>query len=273
MQQLHGKIALITGAASGIGRATAEAFAREGTDVVIADVNESGLKSAAESIRALGRKVVPIKADVSRRDEVEALVKEALAAYGRVDILMNNAGVGLAAEIKDMELSDWEWIMGINLWGTIYSLHYLLPHMVQRKSGHIVNVASGAGLCGLPISGAYTTTKFGLVGLSEVLRTELEGSNIGVTVVCPGVVKTNIFSATRVKGFPQGVTQLPDYMGMSSEKAATRILQAVKRNEAVLVLTPFAKVTFAVKRISPALGRQVARSVYKYFMKQKLGDA
>ncbi|MEW6440533.1 MAG: SDR family NAD(P)-dependent oxidoreductase [bacterium] len=270
MKDLKGSVAVVTGAASGIGKATAEALAREGADLVITDVNEAGLQETGERIRTLGRKVLAERSDVARREEVESLSKRVFEEVGHVDILMNNAGVGLAAEIKDMELSDWEWILGINLWGAIHTLHYFLPHMVDRRSGHIVNVASGAGLVGLPVSGAYSVTKFGLVGLSEVLRTELERFHIGVTAVCPGVVKTNIFNATRTRKFRPEVTQLPDYVGTTPERAAQHIVRAIRKNQAVLVLTPFAKVSYALKRISPALGRQIAKGIHRGFLKHKI---
>lgn len=277
MKDFRDKVVLVTGAASGIGRATAMEFAREGANLVIADVDEPGLESIAAEVRSLGRKALPVKTDVSHRDEVETLCKRALQEFGKVDVLMNNAGVGMACEIKDTDLSDWEWIVGINLWGPIYTLFYLLPHMVERKSGHIINVASGAGLIGLPASGAYTTTKFGVVGLTEVLRTEMERFHIGVTAVCPGVVRTPIFDRTKVKGFKQGITRLTEmkgnpFRGVTPEEAAKKIIGAVKRNQAVLVFTAFATVLYNMKRISPGLARMTARGMFNFFLKQKEED-
>lgn len=278
MKDFRDKIVLVTGAASGIGKATALGFAREGANLVVADVDEGGLERTAEEIRGVGRRALPVKTDVSRREEVEVLCRKALEEFGRVDVLMNNAGVGMACEIKDTDLSDWEWIVGINLWGPIFTLHYLLPHMVERKSGHVVNVASGAGLIGLPASGAYTTTKFGVVGLSEVLRTELERFHIGVTTVCPGVVRTPIFDRTKVKGFKQGITKMTDmkgnpFKGVTPEQAAKKILRAVKRNQAVLVFTAFATVLYNMKRVSPGLARITSRGMFNFFLKHKEGGS
>ena len=268
MKNLKDKVALVTGAASGIGRATALKFAEEHADLVIADVNETGLIETAEQIRALDRKVLPVRTDISQRDQVEALCRSAIEKFGGVDILMNNAGVALYAEIIDTDLSDWEWMMGINLWGAIYTLHYLLPQMVARKSGHIVNIASWIGLLGQPANGAYSVSKFGIVGLSETLRAELERFGIGVTVVCPGVVKTNIFGSVKLKGFKPEATRMPDYLGITPEQMAQRIVRAVKKNKA-LVLTDIAKVAYGIKRLSPALGRQIARGGVKMFLKYK----
>jgi NAD(P)-dependent dehydrogenase (short-subunit alcohol dehydrogenase family) len=256
MKDLKDKIVLITGGASGIGQATALRFAREGAHIVLADVNEKGLKDTAEQIEALGRKALPLRTDVSRREEVEEMSRKALEEFGRVDILMNNAAVALFAEIKDTGLSDWEWIMNINLWGSIYPLHYLLPQMVERKSGHIINVASWAGILGTPSCGAYTTAKYGLVGMSEVLRAELRRFGIGVTAVCPGIVKTNIMDAAKMKGYREEFREKAKMLGNTPERVAKKIVRAVKKNRA-LVLTDFAIFAYNAKRLSPALGRLI----------------
>jgi NAD(P)-dependent dehydrogenase (short-subunit alcohol dehydrogenase family) len=270
VKDLKNKIALVTGAATGIGEATSLAFAREGCDLVLATrANAKGLNATADKIRAMGRKALTVMTDVSKRDDVEKLCQTALKEFGRVDILMNNAGVGLGCELKDMSLEDWDWVMGVNFWGSVHTLYYLLPHMVERGSGHIVNVSSGAGLTGLPASGAYTASKFGLVGLTEVLRTEVERFGIGVTVVCPAVIRTNIFDSTRVKGFKKEVTKPPVFMKMTPEKASLLIIRGVKRNQAVLVITAFAKICYNIKRFSPALFRQVAKGMFSQSLKHK----
>jgi len=271
MKDLKGKVALVTGAASGIGQATSLKFAQEQADLVISEVNEDRLKETADQIRALGRKVLAVRTDISKRDEVEALCNNALAEFGRVDILMNNAGVALYAEIKDTDLDDWEWMLGVNLWGPIYALHFLLPQMIARGSGHIINISSWIGLLGQPANGAYSASKFGILGLSEALRAELERFGIGVTVVCPGIVQTNIFKAVKVKGFTPEVTKMPGYLGTTPEGAAKKILHAVKKNQA-LVLTDFAKIAYAIRRFSPALARQIGRGGVKVFQKYKLED-
>ncbi|MDD5223989.1 MAG: SDR family NAD(P)-dependent oxidoreductase [bacterium] len=268
---MKNKIALVTGAATGIGEATALAFAREGCDLILATrKNAEGLKGTAEKIKAMGRKALTVMADVSKREDVERLCQTALKEFGRVDILMNNAGVGMSCELKDMSLEDWEWVMGVNFWGSVYTLHFLLPHMIERKSGHIVNVSSGAGLIGLPAAGAYTASKFGLVGLTEVLRTEVERFGIGVTAVCPAVVRTPIFDTIKVKGFKKEISTPPAIMGgMTPDQAASRIIKAVKRNQALLVITAFAKFCYNIKRLSPALGRAVCSGMFRELLKNK----
>ncbi len=269
MKDLNGKVALVTGAASGIGQATSLKFAQEQADLIITDLDEDRLKGTTAQVRALGRKVLPIRADISRRDEVEALCNKALDEFGRVDILMNNAGVALYADIIDTDLADWEWLLGINLWGPIYAMHFLLPQMIARKSGHIINISSWVGLLGIPANGAYAASKFGIVGLSESLRAELEQFGIGVTVVCPGIVQTNIFKAIRVRGFKPEATKMPGFLGTTPEGAANKIVRAVKKDQA-LVLTDFAKIAYGIRRLSPALARQISRGGVKVFNKYKL---
>jgi NAD(P)-dependent dehydrogenase (short-subunit alcohol dehydrogenase family) len=270
MRDLKNKIVLVTGAATGVGEAAALAFAREGCDLVLATrKNADGLKATADKIKAMGRKVITVMADVSRREDVERLCQTALKEMGRVDILMNNAGVALIAEFTDTTLEDWEKIMGVNFWGPVYTIHYLLPHMIERKSGHIVNVSSAAGLNAPPAASAYSASKFGLVGLTEVLRTEVERFGIGVTAVCPSVIRTNIFDATQVKGFKKEVAQPPAIFRKTPAKAASEIIGAVKRNQALLVITANAKAFYYTKRISPAMFRLVARGMLREFLKKK----
>ncbi len=268
MKKLKDRVALVTGAASGIGRAISLNLASEGVDVVIADVNEDGLRDTAEEIKSLGRRALPVRADISKREEVEELCQQALKEFGQVDILINNAGVALYAALEETDLSDWEWIMGINLWGPIYTVHYLLPRMIERKTGYIVNISSWAGLLGQPGNGAYSATKFGVVGLSEVLRIELERHGIGVTVVCPGVVRTNIFKSLRLKGFSQDVRKIPPFVGITPERIAKRITRAIKKNRAQ-VITGIGKFGYGLKRLSPTLARQIGRGGLKVFDKYK----
>ncbi len=268
MKDLFGKVALVTGAGSGIGRAISLTLAGEGVDVVIADVNEDGLMDTAKRIRSLGRKALPVRTDISKQEEVEELCGKALEEFGRVDILVNNAGVAIYAELKDTNIADWERIMGVNLWGSVYTLNYLLPQMIERKSGHIVNLSSWGGLVGMPANGAYAVTKFGIVGMSEVLRIELRRFNIGVTVVCPGVVRTNIFNALQLKGYSSSIRNVPGFLGITPEFLSVRIVRAVKKNRA-MVVTGIGKFGYRLKRFSPALSYQLGRIALWTFSRYK----
>jgi NAD(P)-dependent dehydrogenase (short-subunit alcohol dehydrogenase family) len=267
MKKLTDKIVVVTGAASGIGQATAVEFAANGADVLVSDVNEAGLAETVSAIEEKGRRAEAIPVDVSKRDQVEAMINKAIDTFGRIDVLMNNAGVGLSGEMRHLSLQDWEWIMGINLWGPIYGIHFALPHMVKQRSGHIVNVASAAGLIASSCMSAYTTTKFGLVGLSEVLRNELVRFGIGVTVVCPGFVRTNIFDTTEARGMEgvPGGDDLPSWLGISKEVCAKNILRAVQRNKFLIIPGPEMKVVYSFKRFAPFLYRGVTKMMGKQF--------
>jgi NAD(P)-dependent dehydrogenase (short-subunit alcohol dehydrogenase family) len=267
MKNLEDKIAVVTGAASGIGQATAVEFAAKGADVVISDVNEAGLAETVSAVEAKGRKAVALGVDVSKPEQIEGMIHKTIDTFGRIDVLMNNAGVGLSGEMRHLSLQDWEWIVGINLWGPIYGIHFALPHMVEQKSGHIVNVSSSAGLIASSCMSAYTTTKFGLVGLSEVLRNELARFGIGVTVVCPGFVRTNIFDSTEARGMKDvpGGDDLPSWLGISKEACAKNILRAVQKNKFMIIPGPEMKVVYGFKRFAPFLYRGVTKMMGKQF--------
>ncbi|MCU0821541.1 MAG: SDR family oxidoreductase [Spirochaetes bacterium] len=271
MKDLKNKIVLITGAASGIGRAAALEFASRGSHLVIADIDENGLEDTAREISAKQRESFAIKTDVSKKGDVEKLIKKAIERFGRIDVLVNNAGVGMNSEIRDMDISDWEWIIGINLWGAIHTVHYLLPHMIKQGCGHIVNVSSAVGLASyVPIQAAYTTTKFALVGFSEVLRTELERLGIGVTVICPGGIKTPFFKTAKVKGFKKEVMDfIPDSIFGTAEEVAREIVKGVIRNRPVVIVTGVAKLMVILQRISPSIIRYISKMNMKMFLEYK----
>ena len=253
MKYLGGKTAVITGSASGIGRATALEMAREGMNVVIADVKEAGMEETAAQARDLGVKAAVKKTDVSKKVEVKALIDFAVEEFGGIDLMMNNAGVGVITEMRDLSLEkDWEWIVGINFWGTVYGCHYVLPHMIQKGSGHIINVSSAAGIFTVPGGAAYSATKFAVVGMSEVLRSEVARLGIGVTCVCPAFVKTSIAEGTRTSGLKEmDLSKAYNYWGQMPEKTAVKILKGVKKNKRLLLPTIDAKIFYFLKRFFP----------------------
>ena len=193
-----GKVAVITGGASGIGRATALALASEGCSVAIADINDERLKSTANEIREAGAKCLAVRCDVSSDAQVDELAERTFAAFGDVDILMNNAGVMLRGKPEEMPLDEWEWIFGINVFGVVRGIRAFLPRMIERGSGHVVNTASIGGLVGGRWhSASYSSSKFAVVGLSETLFVYLKRKGIGVSVLCPGGVRTNLNEGIR----------------------------------------------------------------------------
>jgi NAD(P)-dependent dehydrogenase (short-subunit alcohol dehydrogenase family) len=195
MRDFGGRVAVVTGGASGIGRALAERCAAEGMQVVIADVEQAALDRTAAELGVAG-----IQTDVSNAESVAALADAVLARFGRVDLVCNNAGVGGGGLMKDQTLNDWKWVLGVNLWGVVHGIQFFLPHLLANpEGGHIVNTASMAGLAAWPGIGPYNASKYAVVGLSETLAAELEadGARVKVSVLCPGWVRTNILDSQR----------------------------------------------------------------------------
>jgi NAD(P)-dependent dehydrogenase (short-subunit alcohol dehydrogenase family) len=200
VQSLKGKVAVVTGAGSGIGKALALRFADEGANVVLADVQEDALISAVAEVRDRGVEALEVLTDVSQFESVEAMAEAALERFGTVHVLCNNAGVGGGGRIANQQLVDWQWVLGVNLWGVIHGIHAFLPILeANGEEGHIVNTASVAGLVAGPGIGPYNASKFAVVAISETLFHELaaSGSKVGVSVLCPGYVRTNIASSQR----------------------------------------------------------------------------
>lgn len=273
---LRGKIVLVTGAASGIGRETALAFARRGADMVICDVNEVGLAETESAMRGMGREVMARRVDVSNGDEMEAFAAQVHERVEAVDVLMNNAGVGLGASFLDTTIEDWKWVIGINLWGVIHGCHFFLPRMVaRRRGGHLINVSSTAGYVAAEPLSAYCTTKFAVLGLSEALRDELAPHRIGVTIVCPGIINTPITQSSPLRGAtatPEARRRMVEMYrrrNYGPERVARNILKAVQRNRVVAPISPEAWAMYYLKRFAPwavalvnqAVGRRMRRDL------------
>jgi NAD(P)-dependent dehydrogenase (short-subunit alcohol dehydrogenase family) len=196
MKELKGKVAVVTGAGSGLGRAMACAFAAEGMDLALGDVDLQGLRETAETC---GGRIFTMRCDVSQATEVERLRDATIAALGRVHLVCNNAGVSPLGAVWENTPADWQWILGVNLWGVIHGVRAFTPHLLAQNEGHIVNTASVAGLIAPPGSGAYNVTKHAVVALSETLHHDLRERNsaVGVSVLCPAYVPTRITESER----------------------------------------------------------------------------
>jgi len=278
--EFAGKLALVTGAASGIGRATALAFARAGADLVVCDLNETALEETAAAARALGRRVLARRVDVARRDDVAAFADAVHREHEAVDILMNNAGVGLGGGFLETGLADWEWILSINLWGVIHGCHFFLPAMIRRgRGGHVVNVSSAAGFLATEALAAYSTTKFAVFGLSEALRDELLPHRIGVTTVCPGIINTPITRNARMLGrvatdnARAALVSFYERRNYGPDRVAAAVLKAVARNRAVAPVSPEAWVMYFMKRLAPALTARINRSMQARMEREMLAGA
>jgi NAD(P)-dependent dehydrogenase (short-subunit alcohol dehydrogenase family) len=260
VRSLNGKAVLVTGAGSGIGRATALACARRGGRLFIGDLDESGLDATAAAIRALGGSVTARRVDVADREAMRAFADAVHAEVEAVDLLVNNAGVAIGGGFLHTSLDDWNWIMSINAMGVVHGCHQFIPAMVARgRGGHVVNVASCAGYVATAALAAYCTTKFAVVGLSEALRDELKPHRIGVTAICPGIVNTPITGSARMRG-PDGtpearqrVIEIYQRRNYSPERVAAGILRAVQHNRGLAPITAEAWVLYYLKRLTPGL--------------------
>ena len=221
MQQLAGKTAFITGGASGIGLALGRAFAEEGMNVMLADIESSALDAAVETLRKSGTRVQAVLCDVADPASVEHAAQATYAAFGNLHVLCNNAGVAGGSGIDAISLPTWRWVLDVNLMGVVHGIRTFLPHMrAHGEGGHIVNTAAMAGLqSGLGFS-PYAASKFAVVALSEGLHLELRELGIGVTVLCPGYVRTNMSRSARNRQERYGAWQPPAPDGKGSRMAA-----------------------------------------------------
>lgn len=207
MTDIAGKTAFITGGANGIGLAIGKALAGRGANLMLVDLNEEGLAEAKRGFEGANIRVETAVCDVAQEAAVKAAADKAVEAFGKVHIIVNNAGVALGGQPGEIALQDWRWIVDINLMGVVYGVECLLPHIKSHgEGGHIINVASMAGHVAMPGMGPYHATKFAVVGYSEALRAELAGDNIGVSALCPGWVKTSIH--TSIANRPSGGVDL-----------------------------------------------------------------
>ncbi len=231
MKEFQGKVAVVTGAASGIGRALAERCAKEEMKVVLADIEEQALMQASRDLAAQGAQVLAVPTDVSQAGEVETLARKAFETYSAVHLLFNNAGVGAGKSAWESSLADWEWVLGFNLWGVIHGIHFFVPRMLeQRSEGHIVNTASMAGLTYGPGQSIYKVSKHGVVSLSETLYYELalRGASLKVSVLCPGLVSTNILDARRNRPARLQDASVKEPLSPQAEAVVQRFQQAVR---------------------------------------------
>lgn len=263
MSDFQGKSAIVTGAASGIGRALSVELARRGAKVLLTDVNEAGVREAAAAIGGAARARV---LDVRDADDVERAVAETVDAHGAIDLLVNNAGIAIGGELQELALGHWRRIIDINVNGVVHGVQAAYPRMVKQGRGHILNIASLAGLGPAPLLVPYSATKHAVVGLSTSLRIEAAALGVRVSVACPSAIETPILDSenpadlpslswrpnmrrflTRLAGPPYPVSQM-----------AVEVLDAVERNEAVIVLPARARAAWRIGRLFPGLVEKLA---------------
>lgn len=261
-----GKVAIVTGAAGGLGKALAQEMAARGGHVVLADIDAALLQETASELRAGGARLDSKTVDVRDADEVADLIEETHRHLGRIDYLFNNAGINLCAELRDTSLEDWNRLIDVNLRGVIHGVHAAYPIMREQGFGHVVNTASAAGLVPAAAEGAYSATKHAVVGLSSALRIEAEAFGIRVSVVCPGLIDTPILESTKyVKLDPSSLVAVTPQKPMDARKAARVILRGVERGDFFIVVTATAHAIWRIHRVAPDASIRLGRLAIEKF--------
>ncbi len=269
MKNLNARVAVITGAGSGIGRAISILLAEEGCHLAIADINQEGLMETLRQIEKPGRKISTHLLDVSNLKDMTAFCNDVLKIHGDVHLLINNAGVAVNDLVVDGLIEDFEWIMGINFWGVVYGCKLFLPQMLKTDRAHIVNISSIFGLAGIPSQATYCSTKFAVRGFTESLRSELMDTHVSVSCVHPGGVATNIEKKARFRKSFDGstheeLTRTVEKLAFNSpEQAAQIILKGIKANKEKIVIGSDAYFVDIITRLFPVFYSRILRVIFK----------
>ena len=253
MQTLRNKVALVTGGASGIGRAITLKLAAEGTDLYLLDIDAARLAEVVTAARRLGVTAVGRQCDVSRLAEITACVDYGLGRWNHFDLLVNNAGIAYYGHTDQLSEEHCERLLAVNLHAPMHFTRLLLPNLLTRPEAHILNVASFFGLIGTRKLAAYSASKFGLVGFSESLRAEYARTCVGVTALCPGFVATGLFAKAPLGRERRSPMQPPGWMLTTPEKIADRAVRAILRDEALVVMQSYARLAYFAKRFFPGV--------------------
>ncbi|MDH3202160.1 MAG: SDR family NAD(P)-dependent oxidoreductase [Myxococcales bacterium] len=267
MRELRDKVAVVTGAGSGIGRETALALGAKGCRLALCDVNQDSLDELSTELESSGAFVTTHHVDVADRAQMQGFADDVVATHGAAHVLVNNAGVTVYASFEDQSLEDFDWIVGVNFWGVIHGCKFFLPHLKAAGEGHIVNLSSVLGIIAPPLQTSYVATKFAIRGFSESLRAELADHNIGVTSVHPGTIQTNILRDARLVTTSEAVRtnaqRLFDRLGTSPDVVATRVVKAIEYNSPRVLITTETRVADALKRFMPATADGIVARVFK----------
>jgi NAD(P)-dependent dehydrogenase (short-subunit alcohol dehydrogenase family) len=262
MKSFRDRVAVITGAGSGIGRALAFELGAAGCKLALSDINEAAVKQVAKELKASGREVIADRLDVADRDAFYAYAEKVVKKFGTVNIVINNAGVALGSTVEQTSYEDFEWLMGINFWGVVYGTKAFLPHLKHAEEGHIVNISSVFGLIGVPSQSAYNAAKFAVRGFTESLRQELEmeSSTVSCTTVHPGGIKTNIARSARMNDSVKEITgkdsdsNRQDFEKMfrtTPEEAAAAIIAGIRGNKRRVLIGADAVAIDTMQRLLP----------------------
>ena len=262
-------VVVVTGRASGIGRALCEELGRRGAVVVVTDVQEEGARDVAAGITAAGGRASGAALDVRDAAAFERLLDETIAAHGRLDYLFNNAGLAAAGEAQKIPLEIWRKVMDVNLWGVIHGAMAAYARMVRQGSGHIVNISSLAGIGGMALGSPYATTKFGVVGLSLTLRAEGADLGVKVSAVCPAYIQTRIFeNGAYADTNRESLLSLIPFKFVDVDVAVRKVLRGVERNRAMIVFPFYAKLLWWLTRLNPEIAVNVNRKTARAFRRR-----
>lgn len=278
MKSLKDKVVVITGAGSGIGRALAVEAAREGSLLAISDVNEAGLAETVELVKQAGSgEVKADRLDVADRAAFETYAAGVVEHFGRVNVVINNAGVALSGRVEDLEFDDIDWIIGINWWGVVHGTKFFLPHLIASGDGHVVNISSLFGLVSMPDQAFYNASKYAVRGFTEALREEMliDKHKVGVTAVHPGGIKTSVARSARYSAKDDAATSARFFdeklAKMSPEKAARIIVKGIHKNQARVLVGLDAHVIHNFGKFTGSYYQDIVALGAKYVMPKKNG--
>lgn len=279
MKDFKDKVAVITGAGSGIGRALAMELAASGAKLALSDINEAGLKETAANLNLSEDRLMTKILDVADRQAFYAFADDVVNHFGHANMIFNNAGVALGATVEEMNYDDFEWLMNINFWGVVYGTKAFLPYLKQASEGHIINISSIFGLVGIPTQSAYNAAKFAVRGFTESLRIELEleGNSVSCTSIHPGGIKTNIAKAARMSDGVERITgaskeqAIQDFEKMfrtTPAEAARTILKGVRGNKRRVLIGSDAIAVDTMQRLLPTSYQRLITMGQKYMNKK-----
>lgn len=268
------KIAIITGAGSGIGKALAKQLAEKGARLVVCDINQERIEQTQKELEKLGVEIRAWQVDVSDYQAVKNMVDATVEQFGRLDYIFNNAGIAIGGEVRDITIEDWRAVINVNFWGVINGIACAYPIMVRQGFGHIINLSSIEGLVPFPGTVSYVASKFGVFGLSLALLLEAERLGVKVSVVCPGLVHTRIFDDAKMVKLERekAIKPMVSVPGVFAEECARRILKGVERNQPIIVITFLAKLMYFLQRLSPWLMMKIMQFHFRKAVEARIED-